>query len=242
MKNNLFFTGLTLCAAGSFAQAQNTNSRPNILFIMSDDHATQAINVYGSMLAPYLPTPNINRIANEGMRLDNCFVTNSISSPSRASIMTGQYSHKNGVYTLDNSLNTAHPNVAKELQAAGYQTAIIGKWHLGSEPTGFDHYNVLPGQGRYKNPEFIEKGNWQQGSGGNHVLTVHTGHSTDVITDETLQYLRTRDKSKPFFVKCHFKAPHDPWEPADRFKELLKDVVVPEPDNMFDYYEGKGAY
>ena len=229
-----FFTGLSVCAVGSLVCAQNTD-RPNILFIMSDDHTSQAISAYGGMLAPYLPTPNIDRIANEGVRMDNCFVTNSISTPSRACILTGQYSHRNGVYTLDNSLNINHPTVAKELQKAGYQTAVIGKWHLETEPQGFDYYNVLPGQGRYKNPELIEKGSWGQ-------VTVHQGHSTDVITDETLKYLKSLDDDKPFFVMCHYKAPHRPWEPADRFKDLLKEVTIPEPDNMLDHHEGKGEY
>jgi len=120
---------------------------PNILFIMSDDHTSQAISAYGGILAKVLPTPNIDRIANEGAILKNCFVTNSISTPSRASIITGQYSQKNGIYCLEEDFDVNHPNVAKDLQKAGYQTSIIGKWHLGTEPTGFDYYNVLPGQG-----------------------------------------------------------------------------------------------
>ena len=143
------FTGLTLFAAG-LTQAQNKS--PNILYIMADDHTTQAISAYDGVLGEYLPTPNIDRIGKEGVRVNNCFVTNSISVPSRACILTGQYSQKNGVYTLSDMLNRDHPNVAKELQKAGYQTAIIGKWHLGTEPAGFGYYNVLPGQGRYKVP------------------------------------------------------------------------------------------
>ncbi|MDR1121962.1 MAG: sulfatase [Dysgonamonadaceae bacterium] len=218
------------------------NNRPNILFIMADDHTSQAISAYGGLLAPYMPTPNIDRIAHEGVRMNNCFVTNSISTPSRACILTGQYSQKNGVYTLDDSLDPAHPNVAKELQQSGYQTAIIGKWHLGNEPAGFDYYNILPGQGRYKNPLLIEKGGWKQGTDGEHQTKEYAGHSTDVITDETIKYLQSLDGRQPFFIMCHFKSPHDPWEPADRFKNLLSDVTIPEPANMLDTYEGKGAY
>lgn len=129
--------------------------RPNIIYIMSDDHASQAVSAYGGILSDILPTPNIDRIGREGAILQNCFVTNSISTPSRGAIITGQYSQKNGVYTLADQLDPDHDNVAKFLQASGYQTAIIGKWHLGSEPTGFDYYNVLPGQGRYKDPILI---------------------------------------------------------------------------------------
>lgn len=241
--HNKLLTGISVCMAASAVYAQDTTpERPNILFIMADDHTSQAISAYGGMLASVLPTPNLDRIANEGVRMDNCFVTNSISTPSRACIMTGQYSQKNGVYTLDDSLSPDHPTVAKELQQAGYQTAIIGKWHLGSEPMGFDYYSILPGQGRYKNPQFIEKGNWKNGADGNHVLTGYEGHSTDVVTDQTIKYLQSLERDEPFFVMCHYKAPHRSWEPAERFKNLLKDVTIPEPDNLLDRYEGKGQY
>ena len=179
-KKSFLFTGLTLCAAG-LTQAQN--KAPNILFIMSDDHTTQAISAYGGYLGQYLPTPNIDRIANEGARMNNCFVTNSISVPSRACILTGQYSQKNGVYTLADMLDRDHPTVAKELQKAGYQTAIIGKWHLVTEPAGFDYYNVLPGQGRYYNPVMTRSGDWEKGTNGRPLLTEYGGHSTDVIAN-----------------------------------------------------------
>ena len=210
---------------------------------MSDDHASQAVSAYGGILSDILPTPNIDRIGREGAILQNCFVTNSISTPSRGAIITGQYSQKNGVYTLADQLDPDHDNVAKFLQASGYQTAIIGKWHLGSEPTGFDYYNVLPGQGRYKDPILIEKGTWgdnprvQPKSG-----QVHKGHSTDVIASEAIGFMERCEKDKPFFLMCHFKAPHRNWIPADRFKDLLKDVQIPEPENLFDTYEGKGKY
>ncbi len=244
MKNNpLIFPSLCLCSLGVSQMLHAQDKTPNIIFIMSDDHTSQAVSAYGGILSSVMPTPNIDRIANEGAILQNCFVTNSISAPSRGAIITGQYSQKNGVYTLVNKLDPNHPNVAKELQAAGYQTALFGKWHLHSEPQGFDYYNILPGQGRYHNPKLIEKGMWGDDPAGEHKETkVYEGHSTDVITDQTLKYIEQRDHNKPFFVMCHYKAPHRSWEPAERFKDLLKDVNVPEPANMFDTYDGKGEY
>ena len=228
-----------LTAQSLTAQKQD---RPNIIYIMSDDHASQAVSAYGGILSDVLPTPNIDRIGHEGAILQNCFVTNSISTPSRGAIITGQYSQKNGVYTLQDALDPNHPNVAKCLQEAGYQTSIIGKWHLHAEPTGFDYYNVLPGQGRYINPELIEKGQWENPAKEQRTGTVHQGHCTDVIGSEAIKCMENRDKTKPFFLMCHFKAPHRPWTPADRFKDLLKDVQVPEPENLLDIYDGKGKY
>lgn len=230
--------GTGLWSGAVFAQTP----RPNILFIMADDHAAQAIGCYGGLLSGVLPTPHIDRLASEGARLTNCLATNSISTPSRAAILTGQYSGKNGVYTLNDSLDGRRPQVAKCLQGLGYQTAIVGKWHLGSEPTGFDYYTVLLGQGRYDDPVLIEKGGWKQASGGRGVGKARQGHSTDVITDEALRYLKGTDRSKPFFLMCHFKAPHRWWVPAERFRHLLDDVDVPEPANLLDTYEGKGRY
>lgn len=230
--------GIGLGGMTGYCQTQ----RPNILYIMSDDHASQAVGCYGGILSGILPTPNIDRIAAEGARLTNCFVTNSISTPSRGAILTGQYSQKNGVYTLNDCLEVARPNVAKCLQAGGYQTAVVGKWHLGAEPAGFDYYNVLPGQGRYDDPLLIEKGTWNEASGGKSGGKVYSGHSTDVITEEAIRYLRGVDKDKPFFLMCHFKAPHRWWLPAERFRDLLKEVQVPEPANLLDTYEGKGRY
>lgn len=242
--NKIVFTGLSLFAlAGSLFASDK--KKPNIIYIMTDDHASQAVSAYGGILSKVFTTPNIDRIGNEGVRLNNCFVTNSISTPSRAAILTGQYSQQNGVYTLGNHLSRDLPNVAKELQNNGYNTAIIGKWHLGSEPAGFDYYNVLPGQGRYHNPVLIEKGMWQntenrEGEGGKG--KVYEGHSTDVIADQAIKYMENRDKDEPFFLMCHFKAPHRPWQPAERFKDLLKDVDIPEPDNLLDTYECKGGF
>ncbi|MBM3762015.1 MAG: sulfatase [Acidobacteria bacterium] len=195
--------------------------RPNILFMMSDDHASHAISAYGSKINK---TPNIDRIAREGVRLENCFCTNSICTPSRASILTGQYSHKNGVKTLAESLDPKSRSVAKYLQEDGYQTAVIGKWHLGGEPQGFDHWRILPGQGAYYDPMFIEQGGRKK----------YTGYCTDLITDFALEFLDKRDVNKPFFMMCHHKAPHRAWEPAPKYKDFLKDVTVPEPSNLYE--------
>ncbi|MDD3037395.1 sulfatase [Bacteroides sp.] len=237
----LAVSSITVIQLSAVAQ----ENRPNIIYIMSDDHAAQAISAYGSRLAKVLPTPNIDRIANEGIRMNNCCVTNSISAPSRACIMTGQYSHVNGVYTLDDGLKPEQDNIAKELQKSGYQTAIIGKWHLKHEPSGFDYYNVLPGQGRYKNPILISK---EERQGHTEAFDktpgkIYQGHSTDVIADQALQWLQQqKGSSQPFMLMCHFKAPHRSWEYAERFSDLLNDVEIPEPQNLYDTYEGKAFY
>lgn len=204
-----------------------TPKRPNILYIMSDDHAAHAISAYGSVINE---TPNIDRIANEGMRLENCFCTNSICGPSRATILTGLYSHRNGVETLDDKFDARQDHVAKMLQGAGYQTAIIGKWHLGHgephDPTGFDYWNVLPGQGAYHDPAMIEMGERKQ----------HEGYVTDIITDLSLDWLNNRDPDRPFFLMCHHKAPHRPWDPAEKYAQLYDDVDIPEPPTFDDDY------
>jgi len=209
---------------------QAAGRRPNILYIMADDHAAQAISAYGGMLAAVAPTPNIDRIARQGMRLENCFCTNSICTPSRGVILTGQYSHVTGVYTLATPLDPDRPNVAKCLQQAGYQTAIFGKWHLHKDPSGFDQWNILPGQGVYHDPILIEKDKGRR---------KHDGYVTDIITDFTLDWLKRRDPSKPFFCMCHHKAPHRPWQPAARHAEWLADVTIPEPANLLDHYENR---
>jgi arylsulfatase A-like enzyme len=214
-----------MLGAAGLASAAGSK-RPNILYIMSDDHAAHAISAYGSKINK---TPNIDRLAAGGMRLANCFCTNSICVPSRAAILTGQYSHKNGVYTLADHIDGSRDNVAKQLQASGYQTAMIGKWHLGTDPTGFDYWNILPGQGVYYDPVFIEHGK----------ETTHKGYCTDLIGDFTLDYLKKRDKTKPFFLMCHHKAPHRPWDPAPKYAKMLENETVPEPDNLYDHYEGK---
>ena len=203
--------------------------KPNILFIMADDHAAHAIGAYGSAINS---TRNIDRLAAEGMLFDNCHVSNSICAPSRAAILTGTYNHANRVTTLHARLDNRLPNVAKHLRAAGYQTAIIGKWHLGHgpshDPTGFDHWDVLPGQGRYHDPEFMT----------NDGPTVDRGYVTDVITDKCLQWLERRDTNRPFFLMCHHKAPHRPWDPLPSDRGLYLDPI-PLPLTLRDDYRNR---
>jgi arylsulfatase A-like enzyme len=210
-----------LHAALAPAFAQSRGAPPNILFIMSDDHASHAVSAYGSRINK---TPHIDRIAREGMRFDNCFVTNSICTPSRGAILTGQYSHKNGVYTLADPIDPNKTHLAHLLRDAGYQTAIIGKWHLHSEPQGFDHWNILPGQGAYYDPVFLTS----EGK------TKHSGYCTDLIGSFSLEFLKQRDRKKPFFLMSHHKAPHRAWDPAPQYRDWLKDETIPEPDNLYE--------
>ena len=206
--------------------------RPNIIFIMSDDHAAHAISCYGSRVNE---TPNIDRIANEGMRLDNCFCTNSICTPSRAAILTGTYNHVNGVKTLSDRLDGRQQTVSKLLQQQGYQTAIIGKWHLGhggdSDPTGFDFWSVVPGQGDYIDPSFIEMGQ---------TIKVQ-GYATDIITDKSIDWMDQGDKDKPFFLMCHHKAPHRPWIPDEKHAHMYEDIDIPEPETFHDDYSNRAS-
>ena len=196
--------------------------RPNILFIMSDDHAAHAIGAYGSKINE---TPRLDQLAREGVRFDRCFCVNSICTPSRATILTGKYSHINGV-TVFNRFDGSQPTVAKYLQAAGYHTGMIGKWHLGSEPTGFDRWTILPGQGVYFNPSFLEPG-------GSRVIK---GYVTDIITDLAIDFLANRPKDQPFFLMCHHKAPHRPWEPDARHQAMFAARHIPEPATLRDDY------
>jgi arylsulfatase A-like enzyme len=205
--------------------------RPNILYIMSDDHASAAIGAYDSWLKKVVRTPNLDRLAKQGIRFNNSLVTNSICTPCRAAILTGQYSHKNGVYTLNDSIDPKRIHLGHLLQALGYQTAIIGKWHLGTDPAGFDYWNILPGQGVYIQPVLREMG-MKKGR-------KYDGYSEDVITDLSLAWLKKRDPNKPFLLMCHFKAPHRPWDPAPRFEDLYKDVTIPEPETLLDDYKGR---
>ncbi|MCK5801817.1 MAG: sulfatase-like hydrolase/transferase, partial [Lentisphaeria bacterium] len=205
-------------------------SRPNILFIMTDDHAAHAMSCYGSRINS---TPNLDRIANEGVRFDNCFCTNSICEPSRASILTGTYNHVNGVTTIGAHLDNRQENVAKILQRNGYQTACIGKWHLGQGeahwPTGFDHYNILQGQGPYFDPEMVRDGEKVR----------YEGYTTDIITDLALDWLGARDEERPFFLTYHHKAPHRPWEPDEKHARMYEGVDIPEPDTFEDDYSNR---
>ncbi|MEZ6136740.1 MAG: sulfatase [Pirellulaceae bacterium] len=205
--------------------------RPNILYIMSDDHAAHAISAYGGRLADVAPTPNIDRLAKEGALFTNAFCTNSICSPSRACVLTGQYDHTNGAFDLDGRVPPGRQMLAIQMKKAGYQTAMIGKWHLKDEPADFDYYCVLPGQGEYHNPEFRIRGDkpW-----GKNLVKFDGMHVTDAITDITLKWLKEdRDKSKPFFLMHHFKAPHDYFDNAPRYETYLRDVAIPEPETLW---------
>jgi len=226
----LFLLQFISCRNG--AEQTVADSRPNILFIMSDDHTGQAWGVYGGPLAEYVQTPSISRLAEEGCVLDNCLVSNSICTPSRATILTGQYSHRNGVRTLSEALDPGKMNIAKLLQQSGYQTAITGKWHLKTKPSGFDYFNVLPGQGRYRDPVLKSDENWQDGNRGGRV---YEGFSTDVIGGLAGNWLKGRDVSRPFMLMCHFKATHEPFDYPERYKDLYKDVEIPEPGSLFDF-------
>lgn len=208
----------------------NASSRPNILFIMSDDHAAHAISAYGSKINE---TPHIDRIANEGVRLDNCFCTNSICAPSRATILTGTHNHINGVLTLADDFDGRQETFPKLLQAEGYQTAIFGKWHLGhggnADPTGFDQWSVLPGQGVYHNPSFFEMGEEVE----------LEGYATDLITDYALDWLTHRDTDRPFMLMVHHKAPHRPWDPDEAHTHMYDDIDIPLPETFDDVYESR---
>ncbi len=210
--------------------------RPNIIFIMSDDHAAHAMSCYGSRINK---TPNLDRIADGGMRLENCFCTNSICTPSRAAILSGTYNHVNRVTTLATWMDNKLQTFPKLLQKDGYQTAVFGKWHLGMGPehcpTGFDDWAVVPGQGFYHNPEFIFKGP----EGGTR-RTV-PGYVTDIITDMSLDWLKGRDKDRPFCLLYHHKAPHRPWFPDDKHADMYRDEEIPEPDTLYDDYSNRAA-
>jgi len=202
-------------------------ARPNILFIFSDDHAQHAISAYGSKVNQ---TPHIDRLSNGGIRFNHAFVTNSICTPSRAVVLTGKYSHANGTPVF-NVFDGGQQTVAKLLQTAGYHTGMIGKWHLGSMPTGFDRWIILPGQGIYNDPDFITP----------HGRVTVKGHTTPITTQLGLEFLETRPKDKPFFLMLHQKAPHREWTPDAKNKALFKDRVIPEPATLWDDYATRPA-
>lgn len=205
--------------------------KPNVLYIMSDDHAAHAIGAYGGRLAVLNPTPTIDRLAKEGMLFENAFCTNAICAPSRASVLTGQYPHTNGVFDLNGGIKPGQQTLALAMREAGYETAMIGKWHLKDEPADFDFYTVLPGQGDYHNPTFLLRGDkpWPKNT-----IKFDGYHSTDAITDITLKWLKEeRVGEKPFFLMHHYKAPHDYFEHAKRYDDYLADTKIPEPDNLW---------
>ncbi|UCF00445.1 MAG: sulfatase [Planctomycetota bacterium] len=201
--------------------------RPNIIFIMADDHAAQAMSCYGSKINR---TPNLDRLAKQGMLFENCFCTNSICAPSRAVILTGKYSHINGVINNKLTFDGTQQTFPKLLQKAGYQTAVIGKWHLRSEPTGFDHYDILIGswgQGEYFDPLFSINGQERR----------TTGYVTDIITDKCLEWLKKQKSDKPFCLMYQHKAPHRAWEPDERHAKMYDGIDIPEPTTFNDDYE-----
>lgn len=232
MQTFLTFRRLSVLGACLLAAAQLSGAaQPNILFIMSDDHTSTGIGCYGSRLAKLDPTPNIDKLAARGVRLDNCFCNNSICTPSRATIMTGQPSSQNGIVTLIGTLPKERQSLPLAMRDAGYETAMVGKWHLKAEPAAYDFYTVLPGQGWYHNPIFRVPGPqpWPKNE-----MRVKK-HVSDAVTDISLRWLKSRkQKDKPFFLMHHFKAPHDDFLNAERYDFLYDDVTIPEPESLRD--------
>lgn len=217
--------------AGSHTQQPPAEpQRPNIIFVFTDDHAAHAIGAYGGPLAALNPTPHLDQLAREGMLFRNAFVTNAICAPSRAVLLTGLHSHRNGVRTNGERFDSSQVTFPKLLQAAGYQTALVGKWHLRSEPTGFDHWEILTGQGHYYNPDFRTPDG----------VVRDTGYATEVTTTRALRWLQeNRDPDKPFLLMYQHKAPHRPWEPGPDHLTTYDDIDIPEPPTLFDDYEGR---
>lgn len=225
----LLTTTLLVSACPGALHAGQSTSPPNIVFIFCDDLTCQAISAYGEN-RHLLDTPNIDRLAGQGIRFDRCLVTNSICGPSRATILTGKYSHLNGFYNNSNCrFDSTQITFPKLLQKAGYSTAIIGKWHLVSDPTGFDHWDILPGQGLYYNPPMISNGE----------KINRQGYTTDLVTDLSIEWLKNRDKTRPFLLMSQHKAPHREWSPALRHLGWDNDRVYPEPASLFDAFSGR---
>ncbi len=236
MKRNQNKSFLPVMAASLMvtnAMAQ-TDKRPNILYIMSDDHAYQAISAYGSDVSRFAQTPNIDRIAREGMRFDRSFVENSLSSPSRACLITGLYSHQNGQQQLLEGIDSTRTFFSELLQQVGYQTAMMGKWHLLCRPKGFDRYHVLNDQGTYFNPVFMS-----ETSGGKYIR--EEGYATDLITDHAIDFLEHRDTSRPFCLMVHHKAPHRSWFPDVKHLGMYDNVDFPLPETLWDDYSTRGS-
>ena len=222
------------CVTAAYAQQQKAQQHPNIVYIMCDDHAYQCISAYGSALSKLAPTPNIDRLAERGMRFDRAFVENSLSTPSRACLMTGQYSHQNGQRQLGEGIDTTRTFFTELLQKAGYQTAVVGKWHMGCDPKGFDYYHVYNDQGQYWNPQY-------RGTDTNNEFVVEEGYSTDLTTDHALSFIEHRDPSKPFCLLLHHKAPHRNWQANLKYLGMYDDVEFPMPENFYDDYATRGS-
>ena len=226
MNRLLVFVCFFVCFCCAAVEAKQP---PNIVMIFCDDLTNQALSCYGHPLQ-LLDTPNIDRLAQEGMLFRRCMVPNSICGPSRAAILTGKYAHVNGFCCNGDEFDGSQPTFSKMLQTAGYQTAMIGKWHLKSNPTGFDHWHILPGQGSYYNPKMIKNGESLQ----------HEGYVTDIVSDLSIDWLKAVDRSKPFLLMSQHKAPHREWSPALRHLGWNGDRVFPEPETLFDDYSGRG--
>lgn len=226
--NSLSVGALITCSGFVSAQSSDNENRPNIIFIMTDDHAIQALSAYQDHL---IETPHLDQLAEEGMLFTQSFVTNSISAPSRATLLTGKYSHENGVLDNVNPFDGSQMTFPKLLRNAGYQTAMIGKWHLKSEPTGFDYWKVLPGQGSYYNPDFLEMGE----------RTQDTGYVTDIITRDVINWIDQAKETIPFCVLYHHKAPHRRWWPGPDHLDAFEDMKFPEPPTLFDDYKNRKA-
>lgn len=226
--SNLIVNCLLIIQIASLSVSAANDKRPNILLIMSDDHGSQTLSCYDSKINV---TPNMDRLAHEGMQFNHCFCTNSLCAPSRATILTGKYGHKNGIKGNEQkAFDGSQQTLPKLMQAAGYQSAIVGKWHLKSAPTGFDYWHVLPGQGIYHNPEFIIMGK----------RTHKQGYVTDIITDESIAWIEQRDKDQPFFLMCHFKAPHASHDFDDKHAHLYNEDL-PEPSTLLDDYDTRNS-
>ncbi len=244
MKKNFVKTLISLCFLGQATSAcadhktptiTGDDKRPNIVYIMSDDHAFQALSAYGHPVSKLAPTPNLDRIAQNGMRFDKSFVTNSLCGPSRAAMLTGKFGHKNGYSYNGQIFDGKQQTWPKMLKHAGYQTAVIGKWHIGKKPEGlqFDYWKILNDQGEYYNPDFITKAG---------VEKKVEGYATDLVTDYSLNWLeKQRDKTKPFALMIHHKAPHRNWMPALRHLKQYENTEFPVPANYFDDYKGRPA-
>jgi arylsulfatase A-like enzyme len=233
-KNNLKQVGFilvpTILLSSCNEKKQTVNDkRPNIIYIMTDDHSFQTISAYGHPVSRLAPTPNIDRLANEGMLFQQAFVENSLSTPSRACLMTGLYSHQNGQRQLGKGIDSTKTFFSELLQNVGYQTAVVGKWHMQCEPKGFDYYCVLWDQGHYYNPEFKTKE-----TNGEYVK--EEGYATNLITGHSIEFIKGRDKEKPFCLLVHHKAPHRNWMPEEKFLTLYEDTEFPIPETFYDDY------
>ena len=235
-KSLLSFAALSCVAATAQAQqkAAAATQRPNIVYIMCDDHAFQCISAYGSPISKLAPTPNIDRIAQRGMRFDRAFVENSLSTPSRACLMTGLYSNQNGQHQLGEGIDTTRTFFTEQLQQAGYQTAVVGKWHMGCDPKGFDYYHIYNDQGQYYNPQY-------RGTDTDGKYIVEEGYSTDLTTDHALSFIEHRDTNKPFCLLLHHKAPHRNWLANTKYFGMYDNVTFPMPETFYDDYETRGS-